>query len=281
MEDTIEKKQFYDEYSSFNLQPGKEIKLGDSLYFREERVDLLPFALESVGFLTAMKDKSAEGEKAIGQELQSLLKKWEQQAGITMLLQKAMDYKKVPTVTHTGNEWKPVDGGEEISNMVYRMTVRIYTQTSYDRTLKKSLPVAWYVSWRLMLNVPRGLNSKTIASQDRKRYTDKDSAEKYLDGRKAYYEHLFYKISPPIPEEYAGFFKVNGLLLPGYTIDGQELPVAEKSAAEVLEGLGGVFAPPQEKARFTLDGEIEGRPQDSPVLPKAQSKNKPAKGQER
>lgn len=70
MEDTIEKKQFYDEYSSFNLQPGKEIKLGDSLYFREERVDLLPFALESVGFLTAMKDKSAEGEKAIGQELQ-------------------------------------------------------------------------------------------------------------------------------------------------------------------------------------------------------------------
>ena len=37
-----------------------------------------------------------------------------------------------------------------------------------------------------------------LAGQDKKRYTDKAAAEKYLDGRKKAYFHLFAEISPPI-----------------------------------------------------------------------------------
>lgn len=209
--------------------------------------------MESPETLSALKEKSMATEDEIGKALQSLLSKWEQQASITVLLQKAIEYQRVPAVEHTRNEWQARDGWEEISNMVYRMTAQIYEQTSFDRKLGKSVPVAWYVTWRLLLNVPAGCHTKCIASQDRKRYTDKAVAVKYLDGRKAYYEHLFYKVSPPIPEEYAGYFKVNGLLLPGYTVDGQELPIADKTAMEVLESLGGVFSPKQDKPHFTLD----------------------------
>ena len=43
--------------------------------------------------------------------------------------------------------------------------------------------------------------------------------EKYLQGRIAAHAHLFTEISPPIPEEHQKRFYVNGVLLPGYTVD--------------------------------------------------------------
>jgi hypothetical protein len=43
--------------------------------------------------------------------------------------------------------------------------------------------------------------------------------EKYLNGRIKAYEHLFTDIFPKIPQEYVKFFTVNGLLLPGYTLE--------------------------------------------------------------
>lgn len=62
-----------------------------------------------------------------------------------------------------------------------------------------------------------------------------------MQGRIAAYSHLFTEISPPIPAEYSHIFMVNGLLLPGYTIEGQTPQRSEKTAAEVLEALGGGF----------------------------------------
>ena len=144
--------------------------------------------------------------------------------------------------------------------MVYRMYIHVYEDTKYDRALKKSVPVAWYVSWRVSLNVLPGQSGKTIAQQDKKRFTDKAAAGKYLEGRKAFYEQLFYKISPPIPQEYAKYFMVNGLLLPGYTGEGQGPPAVERSTGEVLKELGGAFAPKQERTGFSLDGELSPRP---------------------
>ena len=51
-----------------------------------------------------------------------------------------------------------------------------------------------------------------IAGQNQKRYTDKNAAIKYLDGRKKAYSHLFTEISPPIPKEYEHHFMVHGTL---------------------------------------------------------------------
>ena len=48
--------------------------------------------------------------------------------------------------------------------------------------------------------------------------------EKYLNGRIKAYDRLFTEISPPIPQEYADYFKVNGMLMPDYTIEGEEPP---------------------------------------------------------
>ena len=47
--------------------------------------------------------------------------------------------------------------------------------------------------------------------------------EKYLNGRIKAYEKLFTEISPAIPPEYAEQFRVNGQLLPGYTVEGEEI----------------------------------------------------------
>lgn len=46
--------------------------------------------------------------------------------------------------------------------------------------------------------------------------------EKYLNGRIAAYAHLFTEISPPIPQDQKGRFCVNGVLLPGYTVEAPE-----------------------------------------------------------
>ena len=46
--------------------------------------------------------------------------------------------------------------------------------------------------------------------------------DKYLNGRIKAHAHYFTEISPAIPKEYADYFKVNGCLLPGYTIEGEE-----------------------------------------------------------
>ena len=45
--------------------------------------------------------------------------------------------------------------------------------------------------------------------------------EKYLAGRIKAYDRLFTETMPPVPKEYAEPFKVNGLLLPGYAIEGE------------------------------------------------------------
>ena len=57
--------------------------------------------------------------------------------------------------------------------------------------------------------------------------------EKYLNGRIKAYEKLFTEISPVIPPEYAEQFRVNGQLLPGYTVEGEEIkqPAADIPAA--------------------------------------------------
>lgn len=269
-----ENEKFYTAYSHGNVQPGSELKYSSTIYFNDTDGFLRPFAEESTETLTAWMEKSVSAEKSLYAELQSMVGKWQEQAAVTLLLQKAVEYLKMPQVKHTGNVWQKSSDGhaDEISNMVYRMYIHVYEDTKYDRALKKSVPVAWYVSWRVSLNVLPGQNGKTIAHQDKKRFTDKAASEKYLDGRKAFYEHLFYKISPPIPQEYARYFMVNGLFLPGYTAEGQELPDVEKSASEVLKELGGVFAPKQERTGFSLDGELSHAPRSSKTSQKKKEK---------
>ena len=106
--------------------------------------------------------------------------------------------------------------------MVYRMTAHIYEHTRYDREQQKSVPYSWSVSWGVYTNGPDTGRNVKIAGQERKTYNDKAAMEKYLAGRIKAYDNLFTEISPPIPQIYAAAFKVNGQLLPGYTVEGEE-----------------------------------------------------------
>lgn len=143
--------------------------------------------------------------------------------------------------------------------------------TSYDRIKKVMVPTAWYVTWDLYLNSPKDGHNIHLAGQNQKRYTDKAAAVKYLDGRKKAYSHLFTEISPQIPKEYENHFTVNGALLPGYTVEGQEPVKAEHTAAEVSEG--GISLPEKSEKPSVLGKLAAAKSQEkAPAAPGATKK---------
>lgn len=77
--------------------------------------------------------------------------------------------------------------------------------------------------------------------------------EKYINGRIAAYAHLFTEISPPIPRDQAGRFTVNGVLLPGYTVEAPER-TPQEAADSLLD--------------FVEDGDI-GASEPAPAEPTA------------
>jgi hypothetical protein len=97
------------------------------------------------------------------------------------------------------------------------MDYHIYEKTHYKKETGASVPYAWYLTWIVFTNDPYGRKVK-IAGRSDVRYLDKSKMSRYLTGRIKAYASLFTELSPAIPKEYAAAFCVNGLLLPGYTI---------------------------------------------------------------
>lgn len=183
--------------------------------------------------------QAIDGEQKAYEIVVAAAKQWEKQAAATQMINRALSYLRTPEVTHTANEWRKTGNwrnDEEISNRVYRMSCGIWEDTKYDRETKQSVPVAWYVTWDVYVNSPKQGYGEKIAGQNQKRYTDKTAAEKYLEGRKKAYSHLFTEISPQIPKQYEHHFTVYGALLPGYTVEGQEPVKTDRTAADVSEG---------------------------------------------
>lgn len=246
-----DKSKFYDSYSHMDsIRHGDELRLQHSIHFRAERADLAPFVAAGLEQLVKLRDASIAAEESLFEELKVSMLQWEGQSAITMIVKKAIEYLETPQKSHTSNEWKHVssyDEREEISNRVYKMSVGIDEITTYNRQTERLEPSAWYVSWDVRTNNP-GRYSTKIAGQEKKKFTDKEAALKYIEGRKKAYAHLFTEISPPIPWQHAAQFEVNGLLLPGYTVEGRDPIVAQHTAAEVIESLvGGDFMSGDEK----------------------------------
>lgn len=239
----MEKKDFYDvsNYAD-KLDPGLEVTLRHTLYFCPEKADISPFVKLPLDELRDLRDKSVTMEQEVFEELKELLSKWELFGATTMLFDRSIQYLMTPAVEHTANKWvRNIDDFDEISNKVYKMTVHIEEEKHYDRDAGKSVPVAWHVKWGVHLNTPDRLGA-VIAGRNYKRYTDKAAAMKYIEGRKKAYAHLFTEINPPTPPEYAHQFTKNGLLLPGYTVEGQELVPSEHTADEISgSSIGGIL----------------------------------------
>lgn len=228
-----EEKSFYTVYSyADNLTPGDKLKIEHTLSSRDDGTELKKWTHLSADQLLTLREASAASEQAIYQKLRGAASEWEEQAAHTMLLDNAIKYAKTEPVKHTSNQWEVGDIGFECSNMVYKMSYHVYEDTSYNHHTKKSEVVAWQVSWDLHYNTPVGMRrSERIAGQDRKRFTDKEKLDNYIIGRIAAFSDYFTEISPPIPPGKASQFKVNGLLLPGYTIEGQT-PIVDKEPAK-------------------------------------------------
>ena len=267
----MEENKDYRAHRSGNLSEGYKLQVEHTVSC--ENTDISALIAQGAETVQAMRQDSIEGERKAYDIVVAAAKQWEQQAAATQRLDRALAYLRTPEVKHTGNCWQPFSNNKdwmEISNRVYKMFCRIREDTRYDREAGRSVPAAWYVTWDLYLNSPREGYSIHLAGQDKKRYTDKAAAEKYLEGRKKAYSHLFAEISPPIPKEHENCFTVNGVLLPGYTVEGREL-VKPGHAADVSEGA--ISAPGKEEKPSVLGKLSAARVQEKAVAgPKAPDK---------
>lgn len=220
-----------------NLKHGEEMQIERRVY-RFESKDIAALTALPIEELQARREKSAAAENNIFEKLCEDAGKWETQASETMLFDLAIEYAKTRAVEHTANKWQPDNygHGQEISNAVFKMYHHVYEDTKYDRVKQESVPVAWYLSWAVRTQSANGSHyCGNVAGQDRKRFTDKATMEKYLQGRIKAYSHLFTEVSPPIPKEFEKYFCVNGQLLPGYTVEGQPNKSAERGGPPAKE----------------------------------------------
>ena len=232
----------YTSYDHDKLEAAETMRIERRIYFEAKDGDIAPYASLPIAQLLSMRSESAAAEQAIFDSLKEQAAAWEEQAGKTLLLDKALEYVRTPHVQHTANEWRENEYNRHTrSNRVYQMNYYIYENTRYDKEAQKSIPYSWTLTWSVRTNSPSRTQAK-IAGQDRKVFTDKAAMEKYLNGRIKAYDRLFTEISPPIPQEYADYFKVNGMLMPDYTIEGEE-PPQQQQAAAIPENTG------QEKER--------------------------------
>ena len=227
-------------YSSFEndrLEVADRLKIERSIYFESGKADISALTALPLAELIRQREESAAAEQAIFETLKQQAAAWEAQAGNTLTFDKAIEYARTPAVTHTENQWQADENNNHtISNNVYQMRYHIYENTRYDRAQGKSIPYSYTLTWSVHTNSPDRYGQAKIAGQDRKVFADKAAMEKYLNGRIKAYQHLFTEISPTIPQEYADHFKVNGQLLPGYTVEGEEQQTKqEQTAPEKIE----------------------------------------------
>lgn len=227
----------YSSYDHDDLEPASTMRIERRIYFESEKADLSELVKLPLAELLSLRAESAAAEQEVFDRLKEQAAAWEEQAGRTLFLDKALEYARTLPVTHTANQWEAPDEYRHIrSNMVYQMSYSISENTRYDSAAQTSVPYSWTLRWGLYTNAPHGNRREKIAGQDRKVFASREELDKYLNGRIKAHDHYFTEISPPIPKEYADCFKVNGCLLPGYTIEGEEpakapeLPTQEETA---------------------------------------------------
>ena len=227
----------YSSYDHDDLEPASTMRIERRIYFESGKADLSEAVKLPLAELLSLRAESAAAEQEVFDRLKEQAVAWEEQAGRTLFLDKALEYARTLPVTHTANQWEAPDEYRHIrSNMVYQMDYSISENTRYDSAAQKSVPYSWTLRWSLRTNAPGSYRQAKIAGQDRKVFASREELDKYLNGRIKAHEHYFTEISPAIPKEYADCFKVNGCLLPGYTIEVEEpakaaaLPTQEEAA---------------------------------------------------
>ena len=260
----------YSSYDRDHLDAADRMRIERGIYFESGKADISALTALPLAELIRQREESAAAEQAIFEVLKQQAAAWEAQAGNTLIFDKAIEYARTPAVTHTENQWQADENNNHtISNRVYQMRYHVYENTRYNREQGKSIPYSYTLTWGVYTNDPDRYGQAKIAGQDRKVFADKAAMEKYLNGRIKAYQHLFTEISPTIPQEYAEHFKVNGQLLPGYTVEGEEQQTKqEQTVPEKIEPDAAIS--PQAEA-------LTAEPtQPRPVIPIVLTSEKPA-----
>ena len=199
------------------LREGSYLDIQRSLVYRGERADFTPFLNVPLKELEKQLKASKVEEQKIYDQLKEAAEAWDKHGAQTLLLEKAIEYLKVPEVKHTANEWKQQeDGSWEISNLVYKMTFSIV-----------KFGDEWKLTWELSYTAP-GLSvgywgytrspRQRIEYEGSKKYKTLEGAQKYIQSKFDQYADHFETLSPRIPKEANPFFSVNGQLLQGYAV---------------------------------------------------------------
>ena len=256
----------YSSYDRDDLEPASTMRIERRIYFESGKADLSELVKLPLAELLSLRAESAAAEQEVFDRLKEQAAAWEEQAGRTLFLDKALEYARTLPVTHTANQWEAPDEYRHIrSNMVYQMDYSISENTRYDSAAQKSVPYSWTLRWGLYTNAPHGNPTEKIAGQERKVFSSREELDKYLNGRIKAHDHYFTEISPAIPKEYADCFKVNGCLLPGYTIEGEEpakaaeLPAQEETAQQQTAATPERREPVNEVFSVFLDNRAEAQ----------------------
>lgn len=268
-------KTFYDiSPGSTMLREGSYLDVQRSLVYRGERADFTPFLNVPLKDLEQQLKASMAEEQKIYEQLQEQAKTWDKHGAQTLLLQRAIEYLKVPEVKHTANEWKQQeDGSWEISNLVYKMTFNIV-----------KFGDEWKLSWELSYTAP-GLSvgyweytrspRQRIEYEGSKKYKTLEGAQKYIQSKFDQYADRFEVLSPSIPREAKHLFSVNGQLLQGYTIK-RQVKRESITLEDLMAQLDASFPveTPQEQAETDRDGDT-AQEHDPFAVPKAPQTEKP------
>lgn len=247
-----------------HITPGWEIEMS-AHYYSDKNADrvaeLIQLPREE---LAAMEEASVAKGKTIFSKCSEIETEWKKQAAETAALRKAREYLRALPVEHTSNQWKVNQfGWHVLSNMVYKMSYRVSEHKKPDGTLI-NCALSWDIHYNTLQHPSPDYTGPgwKIAGQSDKVFATKEEMERYLQGRIKAYAHLFTEISPPIPQDQKGRFCVNGVLLPGYTVE-----VPERTPQEVADDLlslledgdlpeqseGAPPSPPSEKAGSPLE----------------------------
>ena len=150
----MEMKKGYSVYEHDRLEPADSMRIERKVYFEEKTADISGLTTLPLEQLRALREEYAAAEQAAFAALQQQAAAWEEQAGKTLAIDKAIEYVRTPEVKHTANQWEAADYGKHISNRVYQMRYRVSENTRYDREKEKSIPYSWTLSWSIYTNSP-------------------------------------------------------------------------------------------------------------------------------
>ena len=136
----MEKKKGYSMFERDKLDPADSMRIERNIYFEEQTADLSGLTALPLEQLQALREEYAAAEQAAFEALQEQAAAWDEQAGKTLAIDKAIEYVRTPEATHTANQWEATDYGKHISNRVYQMRYHISENTRYDREKEKSIP---------------------------------------------------------------------------------------------------------------------------------------------